>query len=585
MTSGYNTLMHISVVPNRSANPAILLRETFRDENGQVKHRTLANLTKVGLDKVDPLRAAFKGGLVVDPDGYCRVTSSLPHGHVAAILGTIRNIGLDKLLYSRDIPQRAQALAMLVSRLISPGSKLAAYRGLSSDAPTSTLAKALGIKDLEHKDLYKALDWLVGRQPAIEKKLAQTHLHDGSMVLYDLTSLWMEGQKCPLSKRGYSRDGRKGTLQITVGLLCTKDGLPIAVEVFPGNTSDAKTLPSQIEKVREKFGIRRVVVVGDRGMITDARIQQDLKPVDGLSWITSLRSTQIKGLIESGEVDRSLFDQTDLAEIEHPDYPGERLIACLNPLLAGRRAAKRESLLKATEKKLAEIQRATEREKRRLQGKDKIALRVGRWLDKYMMAKHFELEISDTKFTFKRKEEAIACEAALDGLYVIRSSVPATDLTASQAVSAYKSLSKVERAFRSLKTVSLQMRPIFHWTESRVRAHVFLCMLAYYVEWHMRKALAPLLFHDNRPDLAAEQRPTPVGPARISEEAKRKARTQETAEGFVVSSFGSLLEHLKTQTWNTLSLGASQHSFELAADPTPLQQRAYALLAVNPLKL
>ena len=465
--------MYIESVPNRHSPPAILLRESYR-EAGKVRKRTLANLSKWPPVVVEGLRILLKGGTAVaDLTTAFDITRSRPHGHVAAVLGTLRKLRLDRTLAATASPERERAIALIVARILAPGSKLATARGLAADTARDSLAEMLGIESVDEDELYAAMDWLLERQGTIEKRLARRHLSDGALVLYDLTSTYFEGRCCPLAKRGYSRDGRRDKLQIVFGLLCNREGCPVAVEVFDGNTADPNTVGVHIEKLRQRFALSRVVLVGDRGMLTEARIREEVAPA-GFDWISALRAPAIRELMSSGAVQRSMFDETDLAEIRCDAYPGERLIVCRNERLAEERARKREALLQGTEALLAPIAAATQREKRRLSGKEKIAMRVGKVIGKYKMAKHFELDITETAFAYHRKADAIAAEAALDGLYIVRTSVPATELDAEHTVRAYKGLSVVERAFRSLKTVDLKVRPIYHYAGARVRAHVFL---------------------------------------------------------------------------------------------------------------
>mgnify|MGYP005855876483 CR=1 FL=1 len=486
--------MYIERVPNRTSPPAVLLRESYR-EGGKVKKHTIANLSDWPDSRIEEFRAFLKGarGTTAPAEAF-EITRSRPHGHVAAVLGSLRRLGRRTVLDRSRSDQRDIIEALIVARVVDPRSKLATVRGLHEDTLNSSLGELLGVENITEDNVYAAMDWLVPRQEKIEKALAKRHLEDGTLVLYDLTSTWYEGHTCPLAARGYSRDGKKGTLQINFGLLCDRDGRPVAVAVFEGNTADPSTIAAQVDKLRTRFKLERVVLVGDRGMITSARIRDDLRPVQGLEWISALRSEQIRNLVNAGSLQLSLFDERDLAEFHDPAFPGERLIACRNPLLAAERTRKRDELLAATEKALDKVVAATKRERRPLTGKVAIARRVEREANKYKMAKHFELEITDTSFTYHRNEAKIADEARLDGLYVIRTSVPADTLSAEQRVEAYKSLSTVERAFRAIKTVDLKVRPIHHRLEDRVRCHIFLCMLAYYVEWHMRRDLAPLLF-------------------------------------------------------------------------------------------
>jgi hypothetical protein len=574
--------MYIERVPNRNSPPAVLLRESYR-EGGRVKKRTLANLSHLSDATIDGLRRVLRGDTVVAPEDAFTIELSRPHGHVAAVLGSLRKLGLDRLLAARRSPERDRAVALIATRVLAPDSKLATARTLDGESATSTLGEMLGLETVEADDLYAAMDWLGARQEKIEKALAQRHLHDGTLVLYDVSSSYFEGRSCPLAALGHSRDKKKGKLQIVFGLLCNAEGCPVAVEVYEGNTSDPTTLTDQIEKVRTRFGLSRVVFVGDRGMLTSARIREELAPVEGLDWVSALRSEQIRKLgKDQGPLQRSLFDETDLAEIQHPDFPGERLIACLNPLLAAERARKREDLLQATERELEKVATATRREKRALRGQDQIGLRVGKVLGRFKMAKHFEITITHTAFTYRRKQEAIEAEAALDGLYVLRTSVPEEVLGAEDTVRAYKDLAKVERAFRCMKTVDLHIRPIHHRLEDRVRAHVFLCMLAYYVEWHMRRAWAPLLFAEDDPQGAAQRRGSPVKPARRSASAETKALTKKTSEGETVHRFRGLLDHLATLTKNTIQPTGDLPSFDRLTVPTPLQQKAFDLLDLSP---
>ena len=573
--------MYIESVPNRNSPPAILLRESYRDA-GKVRKRTLANLSKWPTPLVEGLRILLKGGTAVaDLTTAFDILRSRPHGHVAAVLGTLRKLRLDRLIASAPSPERERAIALIVARILAPGSKLATARGLAADTARDSLAEELGIERIDEDELYAAMDWLLERQSVIEQRLAKRHLSDGALVLYDLSSTWLEGRCCPLAKRGYSRDGKRGKLQIVFGLLCNREGCPVAVEVFEGNTADPRTVGVHIDKLRRRFGLSRVVLVGDRGMLTEARIREEVAPA-GLDWITTLRAPAIRELVSSGAVQRSMFDDTDLAEIRCDAYPGERLIVCRNERLAEQRAHKREALLQATEALLAPIVAATQRDKRRLKGQEKIALRVGKVIGKYKMAKHFELDITETSLTYRRNAEAIAAEAALDGLYIVRTSVPAVELDAEHTVRAYKGLSVVERAFRSLKTVDLKVRPIYHYAASRVRAHVLLCMLAYYVEWHMRQRLKPLLFDDEEPEVAEAARASVVAPAEASPSAQDKARSKRTASGESVHSFRTLLDNLATITNNRVVAPlAGAEPFDLITRPTAQQRKVFKLLGVR----
>lgn len=574
----YIAPMYIDVVPNRNSPPAILLRESWR-EGKRTRKRTVANLSKLPAPAVEALRRVLAGETLVSADEHLDIERSLPHGAVAAVVGTIKRLELDYLIASRPSPERDRVVAMVAARVLEPTSRLALARMLDPQTATSTLGEVLGVEGVTADQLYAALDWLRPRQERIEAKLAGRHLAEGTLLLYDVTSTYFEGRTCPLAKLGHNRDDKKNKLQIVVGLLCAPDGCPIAAEVYPGNTADPATLASQILKVRERWGLRNVVWVGDRGLLTAKRIEEELRPMEGLDWITALRAPALAALVNDDVLQLSLFDEQDLFEFSAPDYAGERLVACRNPLLAQERARKREALLQATERELDKIAEATRREKRRLVGKDKIGLRVGRVLGKYKVGKHFELDIEEDGFTYRRNEARIRDEARLDGVYVIRTSVPAADLEADAVVRSYKQLSDVERAFRNLKTAQIELRPIHHRVPERVEAHVFVCMLAYYVVWHMRQALAPLLFQDTDPEGAAAERKSVVGPARRSPSAQEKARTLRTDDGFPVQSLETLLRDLATLTKNRMRFGEA--TFDQLASPTPLQMRAFELLEVS----
>ncbi|HUF49380.1 MAG TPA: IS1634 family transposase [Longimicrobiales bacterium] len=569
--------MFIDIVPNRSSPPAVLLREAWR-EGKRIRKRTLANLSALTPEQIEGMRRILRGETLVPAGEAFVIERSLPHGHVVAALGTLRHLELERVLASRPSRERSMCVAMIVARLLDPASKLATARGLGETAFT-TLGEEAGVGGADADALYEALDWLLARQDRIERKLAQRHLHDGALVLYDVTSTYFEGRSCPLARRGYSRDGKKDKLQIVVGLVCNAEGCPVAVEVFPGNTADPATLTSAVEKVRARFGLERVVLVADRGLITSARIREELLPAS-LDWITALRAPQIKTLVESGSLQLSIFDEQDLCEITSEDFPGERLIACRNPLLAAERARKREDLLAATELELEKVAQAAARERMPLRGAHAIGIRVGRVLGRFKVGKHFRYQISDHAFTFERDLEAIRAEAALDGLYVIRTSVSRNALPAAGTVEAYKNLAQVERAFRSHKTVDLHVRPIYHRREDRVRAHVLLCMLAYYVEWHMRRQLAPILFDDDDRATARALRSSIVAPAQRSPSALRKVRSKHTAEGEPVHSFRTLLKDLSTLTRNRVRVGSV--TFDQMSAPTTLQRRAFDLLQARP---
>ena len=572
--------MYVAVVPNRGSAPAILLRESYRD-GGKVKNRTLKNLSGWPAERVALLRAVLRGDRLVPAGEGLEILRALPHGHVLAALGTARQIGLDRLLGRGPARRVKLALALILARLLEPASKLATARALDETTALSSLGATLGLGRVSANELYAALDWLGAAQQRIEAALARRHLDAGMLVLYDVTSTWLEGRCCPLARHGYSRDGRRDKLQIIVGLLCTKAGCPVAVEVFEGNTADPATLGVQIDKLKRRFGLGRVVLVGDRGMITSARIAEELQPA-GLDWLSALRAPAIQALASAGgPLQLSLFDRRDLAEIESPDFPGERLIACYNPLLAEERARKREDLLAATERELARIQARARRARQPLKGAAAIGRAVGAVLGRRKVAKHFCITITEDDLDFARDAAGIAGEAALDGIYVLRTSVPAERLGTAEAVAAYKSLAQAEHAFRTLKTVDLELRPVYHWAAERVRAHVLLCMLAYYLEWHMRQRLAPLLFDDHDRAAAAAERVSPVAKAQPSPAARRKATSKQTDDGLPVHSFRTLLADLATLTRNTVRLGRAE-PFQLLATPTQTQRRALDLLGLKP---
>ena len=547
-----------------------LLRRSYR-EGGKGKTETVGNLSHLPPELIDLVRRGLAGERFLPASGM-EIRRSVPHGHVAAVLGTLRSLGVERLIEPRRSRARDLVVGMLVARLIAPASKLATARGLGA----TTLGDLLGIGDASEDELYGALDWLGERQARIEARLAARHLVPGGLVYYDLSSSYLEGSHCPLARLGYSRDGKKGTLQIEYGLLADPDGRPVAVAVVPGNTGDPATVPATVDTLRTRFGLERIVLVGDRGMLTSARIET--VRAAGFDWISALRGPAIRTLAQDGALQLGLFDERNLAEISHPDFPGERLIVCRNPALAAERARKRIELLAATEAALARV--VARVEAGTLRGAARIGLALGRVVDRFKMAKHFELEIGDDHLVVTRREQAIAAEAALDGLYVLRTSVPAERLDAPSVVRSYKRLSRVERAFRGFKAADLAIRPIRHWTEDRVRAHVFLCMLAYYVQWHLERAWAPLLFRDEEPaDL-----PDPVAPAARSEAALAKARSHELADGTPAHSFKTLLAELATLTRNlVVPAGApDEAAFEIIATPTPLQARAFALLGLSP---
>jgi Transposase DDE domain len=571
--------MYITRVPNRGSPPAVLLRESYRD-HGKVKTRTLANLSRWPEHKVDRLQRALKGvPTASDLAQAFEITRSLPHGHVAAVLGTAEKLGMAELIDPAPSRNRDLVCAMLAATVIAPASKLATARGLRADTATSSLGQLLGVSGADEDDLYAAMDWVLARKDTIEDALAARHLANGTLVLYDVSSAAFEGHTCPLGAIGHPRDGVKGRLQIVYGLLCSPNGVPIAIEVFEGNTADPKTLKAQIDKLKTRFGLSNIALVGDRGMLTSARIRDELRPAH-MDWISALRADQIRVLVNDAALQLSLFDEQNLFEITHPDYPGERLVCCHNPALADERARKRDELLAATETQLQTIAAATRRERRPLRGQDKIALRVGKVRNKFKMAKHFHLDITDEAFTFTRNQDSITAEAAVDGIYVLRTSLPTQTLQRDEVVLRYKDLADVERFFRTLNT-ELDVRPIRHRLADRVRAHMFLRMLSYYIGWHMKHALAPILFTDNDKPAAAAKRADPVAPAQRSDQALSKAARKRTHDDHPVHSFTSLLADLATICANHIQPTNDLAAFTMITTPTPLQRRAFELLGVS----
>jgi hypothetical protein len=544
---------------------AHLLRRSYR-EGGAVKKETVANLSHLPEEVIELIRGALRGRRYVAAEEALQVERSLPAGHVHAALAMARKLELARLLDRRPSRERALCLAMIAQRVLGPGSKLAMSRAFSQ----STLAAELAVEDADEDELYTALDWLLARQQRIERALARRQLQEGTLVLYDISSSYFEGRTCPLAQLGYSRDGRRGTPQIVYGLLCDRRGCPVAVEVFEGSLHDDKTLPAQVAKLRERFGLSWVIVVSDRGMVTKANLEL-LRASEGAAWITALKAPQVQKLVKDGALQLSLFDEQSLAEIAADDYPGERLVVCRNPLVAAERARKRDDLLHATERALAEIQ--TRVAQGTLQGEAEIGLAVGAVWNRWRVRKHFQVEIEESAFRFARNEDRIAAEAALDGIYVLRTSVGAGELDPPQVARAYKQLKEVERAFRTLKG-PLELRPIHHRLEDRVRAHVFLCMLSYYLAWHLRQAWKPLLFDDEQPPT----QPDPVAKARRSPQAEQKARSKRTASGERCHSLTTLFDELATRTRNTIRLKTSGASFEQLTQPTPTQARALALI-------
>jgi len=576
--------MYIDIIPNRGSPPAVLLREARR-EGKKTRKRTIANLSSLPMEQVEVLRRVLKGEKFASVDEAFSVERSLPHGHVEAILAALARLGIDKLIASRPSPQRSVVLAMIAQRLIDPASKLACTRSWHN----TTLGQELKVQDADVDELYQALDWLLARQGRIENKLAARHLHDGCLALYDVTSSYYEGHCCPLARRGHNRDGKKNTLSIVYGLLTDAQGRPVSVQVYPGDTGDPSTVPDQVDKLRGGFGLQRVVLVGDRGMLTQTQIGR-LRAYPQLGWISALRSASIRSLMDAGAIERSLFDQENLAEITSPQFPGERLVVCFNPLLKEDRARTRNELLQATGKQLAKLSAAVARRTRHPMSKEEIGLKVGKVINHYKVAKHFELTIEDGRLQWQRDESSIAAEAALDGIYVIRTSESAETLGRDDVVRSYKLLAQVERGFRTLKGLDVRVRPIYHRLPHRVRAHIFLCMLAYYVEWHLREVWAPLLFEDEQlPQVRRDRHP--VSPAKPSASAQEKKQTRQTADGLEIQSFATLLGALSTRCRNTCRIksgdgadaaNAGGTTFECLTEPTPLQAKALALVEMLP---
>ncbi len=563
--------MHIDGVPNRSSRPTYLLRESYR-EGKKVRKRTLANLSALSDEQIDAIRAVLSGQSVRPIEELWQTTRSRSHGAVQAVRVAMQRLGFESLIASRPSPERDAVCAMVAARVLAPHTKLATTRWWH----TTTLAEEYGVVETDETDLYAAMDWLLERQEFIEKKLAARHLSEGALALYDLSSSYFEGHCCPLAKIGYSRDGKRNTPQVNYGLLTTRAGCPVAISVYEGNTADASTLMPQVTQLRERFGLERLVLVGDRGMISHKAIGE-LRTLDGLAWITALKSAQIRALVQGGELQLGLFDERNLFEFAHPDFPGERLMACRNVDLGRLRSHKRQALLEATEKELEKVRARIENGS--LAGRDKIGVRVGKVLNKYKVGKHFALTIEETGFEFHRLEQQITAEAALDGLYVIRTSVPKQQMTSADAVRSYKALAEVERAFRSMKTIDLHIRPIHHRLEGRVRAHIFLCMLAYYVEWHMREVWRELMFADE--DLERKKHRDPVAAAERSEAALDKVTTRKLKDGSPVHSFRTLLDELSTIVRNTCEAHVGKNrgsTFQMTTTPNPAQHRALQLL-------
>lgn len=551
----------------------VLLRRSYR-EGGKVKNETVGNLSHLPAEVIEGIRAMLAGRRLVDLDQAFEIERSLPHGHVAAVLGVLRDLDLERVVCRERCRERDLVVAMVVQRLIGPGSKLSATRRFGQ----TTLASELGLGEVREAELLAAMDWLLARQERIEKTLAKRHLAGEGFMLYDLSSSYVEGRCCPLASLGYSRDGKKGMLQVNYGLTCSPEGRPVAICVHQGSIQDQQTLPAAVALVRERFGIEDVVVVGDRGMLTQAHAVALTEA--GVGFVSALRSSQIRKLVEAGDLQLSLFDETNLAEISSPLFPGERLVVCRNPALAAERARKREDLLQATETELEKVKAMVEGPRGRLRKAEagEIGERVGRVCDKYKVRKHFELEISDGAFSFTRKTQQISAEASLDGLYVIRTTCPTSKLdSAAAVVRAYKQLKVAERAFRTMKD-QIEIRPIHHHLEDRVRAHAFLCMLAYYVAYELHQRLAPLLFTDTEPPTATD----PVAPAQRSAAAKTKAGSQTTPDGYPAHSLTDLIADLATLCRNELRIGGAEHTYTRLTKPTDLQARAFELLNIKP---
>jgi hypothetical protein len=563
--------MHIDGVPNRTSRPTYLLRESYR-EGKKVRKRTLANLSALSDEQIDAIRAVLSGQSVRPVEELWQTSRSRSHGAVQAVRVAMQRLGFESLIASRASAERDAVCAMVAARILAPHTKLATTRWWH----TTTLAEEYGVVEADEADLYAAMDWLLERQGAIEKKLAARHLSQGALALYDLSSSYFEGECCPLAKIGYSRDGKRNTPQVNYGLLTTRAGCPVAISVYEGNTADASTLMPQVNQLREQFGLERLVLIGDRGMISHKAID-GLRSLDGLAWITALKSSQIRALVQGGELQLGLFVERNLFEFSHPDFPNERLMACRNVDLGKLRTHKRAALLEATEKELEKVR--TRIENGSLAGRDRIGVRVGKVVNKYKVAKHFALTIEERGFKFQRLEKQIAAEAALDGIYVIRTSVPKKQMSSAEAVRSYKALAQVERAFRSMKTIDLHIRPIHHHLEGRVRAHIFLCMLAYYVEWHMREAWRELMFADE--DLERKKHRDPVAAAERSEAALEKIATRTLKDGSPVHSFRTLIAELSTIVRNTCEARVGKNrgsTFQMTTTPDPAQQRALELL-------
>ena len=573
--------MYIERIPNRNSPPAVLLRESYR-EGGKVKKRTIANLSKLPDEIVDNLKLALRGATAIKTDQLpekLEVIRSLPHGHVSAILKTLKKLGLDKLIDGEKSRKRSLVEAMIVARIINPASKLATARGFDEDSCSSSIGKVLGVEKAEAHELYEALDFLLSKQTKIETKLAQKHLTDGSLILYDVTSTYGSGENCPLAQYGYNRDKKKGKAQIIFGLIADKYGRPIAVEVFEGNVLDSQTLSPQIEKVKLRFKLNKIVWISDRGILTNKNINELIKNQENIDWITALTKPKVKKIAEKEGVQLGIFDERNLREITSDLYPGERLILCRNPLVAEKNKIRRAELIEKTEEELNKIVLATTREKRKLKGLEKIGLRVGKVINKFKVGKYFDLDISEEKFNYQRKEEVIAQEEKLDGIYIIRTSVSSEEMDSLSTVKNYKSLSKVEFAFRCYKMIDLKVRPIYHYKSERVKGHIFLCMLAYYVEWHMKEKLKSMLFEDEELEVISEENLNFV----TSKSAKEKKKKKRNKENDKIHSFRTLLENLGTITLNKIrvDLNGKEIEFEKVTKPTLLKEKILKLLDIS----
>ena len=572
----------IDKIPSRSGKPSILLRRHWR-EGKRIRKETIANLTRHPGWLVEGLRSLVDAGTGrADSPGSVEIRRSLPHGHAAAILGTLKSLGFERILARKDSRSRRLALAAVAARIADPLSKLATSRLLSEDTASSSLGALLGLGEVSGNEVLGMLDWLLERQPWIERSLANRRLAEEALILYDLSSSYVEGRGPGMAAYGHSRDGRRDRKQITYGLLCDREGCPVAIEVFEGNAADPSTVGRQVDKIRRRFGLDRVALVGDRGMVTSARIREELSPA-GLDWISALTSADIRKLAK-GPLTPDVPVPDAVAEIASPDFPGERLMVCFNPRLRDERRRKRDELLQATENRLERIARIVRRRGSRLRGKEAIARRVGEAVGRLKVSKHFEIQCEDDNLSWSRRQERINREAELDGLWVVRTSLDADSIGPDEAVEAYKSLARVEQAFRQIKTGRLRIRPIFVYNEARVRAHVFLCMLAYHAEWHMRRRLAPILFDEDDPEAARAQRASPVEPAKPSPSARSKAARKRAPDSTAVRSFHTLLADLSTVALNDVSIGGSE-SFKLVTSPTPGQKKAFDLLGVNPARV